>query len=136
MHSGPAELANQLPTLARLAIAMDNTGEFRYWYATVEVPWRMNLPEDVDPVQVPQGWLRRDGGSLVYLARELIVAFPADSPPMTVDQPNIGVGIAVVTDPSLVQDPAMDPAKVTYVGGFSGDLTAAVTPLSAPPASR
>ncbi|MEN4476537.1 hypothetical protein [Mycolicibacterium cosmeticum] len=136
MHSGPPELADQLPALARLAIAMDNTGEFRYWYASLEVPWRMSLPEDVDPTQVPQGWLRRDGGRLVYLARELIVAFPADSPPMTVDQPNIGVGVAVVTDPSLVQDLAMDPAKVAYVGGFSGDLTAAVTPLAARPARR
>ncbi|WP_220099628.1 hypothetical protein [Mycobacteroides abscessus] len=131
MHSGPPELADQLPTLARLAISMDNTGEFRYWYANLEVPWRMSLPEDVDPAHVPQGWLQRDGARLIYLARELVVAFPADSPPMTVDQPNIGVGIAVVTDPSLVQDLAMNPAKVAYVGGFSGDLTAAVTPLAA-----
>lgn len=94
----------------------------------------MSLPEDVDPAQVPQGWVRRDGRRLVYIARELIVAFPADSPPMTVDQPNIGVGVAVVTDPSLVQDLEMDPAKVAYVGGFSGDLTSAVTPLAARPA--
>lgn len=136
MHSGPPELADQLPALARLAIAMDNTGEFRYWYANLEAPWRMSLPEDVDPAQVPQGWLRRDGGRLVYLARELIVAFPADTPPMRVDLPNIGVGVAVVTDPTLVQDLAMDPAKVAYVGGFSGDFTAKATPLAARPAGR
>lgn len=136
MHSGPPELADQLPARARLAIAMDNTGEFRYWYAVLEVPWRISLPEDIDPAQVPQGWLSHEGSRLTYVARELIVAFPADAPPMTLDQPNTGVGVAVVTDPSLVQDVAMDPTKVAYVGGFSGDLTAAVTPLAAQPGPR
>ena len=94
---------------------MEKTSEFRYWYASLEVPWPMTLPEDVDPAQVPQGWLSREDGRLIYVARELIVAFPADAPPLTVDQPDIGVGVAVVTDPSLVQDLAMDPAKVAYV---------------------
>ncbi len=123
MHAGAPELVAQLPAVATLALVLEQTEDYRYWYGRLSVPWHIPLPTDVNPARLPPAWVTRHGQQLWLVAHDLIVAFPSDSPPLTNDQTNVGVGVAAVIDPTLVQAQTMDPSKVIYTGGFSGDVT-------------
>ena len=123
VSGGPAASCATLPGHARLVIRMTaGSGGYGYWYARLDDPWQIPLPDDVDPDVVPAGWRIEGPDGPELFAREIVIATTVDTPPLNTATRDVNLGVAVVIDPTLIQDDEFEPAKVMFLGGFVADV--------------